>query len=535
MKTKTLILCIALLMCIALQYGTALDFIGNVFPNESVPTNFASYWNQVTSENGGKWGTVEPVRDQYSWLWLDASYNYAKAHGIPYKEHTFVWGNQEPSWLGSLSDSEKRAEVEEWIRDYGNRYPDTDMIDVVNEPLHAPPSFRNALGGSGSTGWDWVVWTFEKARQYCPNAKLHINDYGIISDPGAANNYVNLINILKSKGLIDGIGIQCHSFNMDGVTTNTMNQVLNTLAGTGLPIYVSELDITGDDNTQLQRYKDKFPVLAKHSSVKGITFWGYIQGSTWKADAWLMTTGGSQRPALQWLKDNYLLKTDATPAPLQTPIPTDVPTPTPLPQNAYDTVEAEIYVDMRGLQVESCSEGGVNVGYIENGDYSAYMIDFTNGSTQIQVRAATQTSGGKVDVRLDSPTGELIGSVNIGGTGGWQSWQTFTGNVQNMNGLKKVYMVYTGGSGFLFNVNWFKFTEGTGIPSTPVPHGKIGDVDNNGVINIVDALLVSQYYVDLNPPNFHAEYADTNCDGSITIVDALLIAQYYVDLISQFC
>jgi len=64
---------------------------------------------------------------------------------------------------------------------YCQRYPLTDFIDVVNEPLHAPPSFASALGGSGTTGWDWVVWCFQTARQKCPNAKLLLNDYDIVN------------------------------------------------------------------------------------------------------------------------------------------------------------------------------------------------------------------------------------------------------------------------------------------------------------------------------------------------------------------
>jgi beta-glucanase (GH16 family) len=61
----------------------------------------------------------------------------------------------------------------------------------------------------------------------------------------------------------------------------------------------------------------------------------------------------------------------------------------------------------------------------------------------------------------------------------------------------------------------------------------LGDVNNDGSINIVDALLVAQYYVGLGPSNFNASYADTNSSGSIDIVDALLIAQLYVGLITQ--
>jgi beta-glucanase (GH16 family) len=62
----------------------------------------------------------------------------------------------------------------------------------------------------------------------------------------------------------------------------------------------------------------------------------------------------------------------------------------------------------------------------------------------------------------------------------------------------------------------------------------LGDVNNNGAIDIVDALLVAQYYVGLNPSNFNSNVADVNAGNGIDIVDALLIAQYYVGLITVF-
>ena len=62
----------------------------------------------------------------------------------------------------------------------------------------------------------------------------------------------------------------------------------------------------------------------------------------------------------------------------------------------------------------------------------------------------------------------------------------------------------------------------------------LGDVDNSGVVNIIDALMVAQYYVGLDPSNFHPEVADVNEDGSINILDALLISQHYVGLIDSF-
>jgi hypothetical protein len=81
----------------------------------------------------------------------------------------------------------------------------------------------------------------------------------------------------------------------------------------------------------------------------------------------------------------------------------------------------------------------------------------------------------------------------------------------------------------------------TSVPTTPpqatpapTAAGITGDVNGSGSIDIVDALLVAQYYVGLNPAGFIAANADVTKDGSVDIVDALRIAQYYVGLITGF-
>ncbi|MBN2442341.1 MAG: dockerin type I repeat-containing protein [Spirochaetales bacterium] len=70
--------------------------------------------------------------------------------------------------------------------------------------------------------------------------------------------------------------------------------------------------------------------------------------------------------------------------------------------------------------------------------------------------------------------------------------------------------------------------------SIPVFSASLGDVDSNSSIDIVDALLVAQHYVGLNPGQFDSSAADVDANSSIDIVDALLIAQYYVGLIDRF-
>ncbi len=280
-------------------------FLGNIIPYD-ISANFNLYWNQVTPENSGKWGSVEPQRGNMNWTALDKAYNHAKNNGYRFKYHTFVWGSQEPSWISSISASDQKAEMEEFMRLVAARYPDIDYIDVVNEALHAPSNIREVLGGNGTTSWDWIVWSFQKAREYFPNAKLHINDYGIISDVNMARRYVEIVNILKQRNLIDGIGIQCHEFNVNWVSVQTMKTVLDILGATGLPIHVSELDVSGspegNEESQYQIYKEKFPVLWEHESVIGITLWGYITGATWKEGTGIVGQSGQERKAMVWLK-----------------------------------------------------------------------------------------------------------------------------------------------------------------------------------------------------------------------------------------
>jgi endo-1,4-beta-xylanase len=280
-------------------------FLGNIIANY-VHSSFNTYWNQVTPENAGKWGSLEYQRNNMNWTPLDRAYNHAKNNGYKFRFHTFVWGSQEPNWISSISQAEQKAEMEEFMQAVANRYPEIDYIDVVNEPLHQPSNIREAIGGSGTTGWDWIVWSFRKARELFPNAKLHINDYGIISDPNKARRYVQIVKILQKENLIDGIGIQCHEFNVNWASVSTMRTVLDILASTGLPIYVTELDISGipegNEESQYQLYREKFPVFWEHESVAGVTLWGYVTGSTWKNGTGIVESNGTERKAMKWLR-----------------------------------------------------------------------------------------------------------------------------------------------------------------------------------------------------------------------------------------
>lgn len=280
-------------------------FLGAILRHNAPPDQqFSNYFNQVSPENSGKWGNTEPERDQMSWDNLDSIYAYANRFGFPKKQHTFVWNIQQPDWIGSLTQEEQRAEVEEWIAAFCERYPGVDFIEPANEPIHQPASYRAALGGAGQTGWDWLIWVHKKAREYAPDAELILNEFDVLKKKGTRDQFIEIAAILKDSGLVDALGCQGHW--MEGTSAATIRESLDVLDTLGLPIYITELDLSfAGDQQQLNKYKELFPVLWEHPAVRGITLWGYQEGFIWREQAYLLRKDGSERPALQWLRKEY--------------------------------------------------------------------------------------------------------------------------------------------------------------------------------------------------------------------------------------
>ena len=297
-------------------------FLGCIFSPTSEP-KLEKYWNQVVPENSGKWGSVERRRDRMNWANLDNAYNLAQAQGFPFRHHVLIWGKQQPSWMNDLSSSDQRAEIEEWFSAVATRYPGIDYLEVVNEPLNAPPDGNNgranyiaALGGTGSSGWEWVLESFRLARQYFPGTQLVINEYNVIRNNDNTTNYLALIGLLQAEDLIDVIGFQGHAFTTGPASVGAMTSSINRFEATGLPVMVTEMEIDGavfvdsdwiqDDALQLSEYQRVFPLFWEHPAIVGVTLWGWRPGLWRDAEmAYLQNIDGTERPALQWLR-HYL-------------------------------------------------------------------------------------------------------------------------------------------------------------------------------------------------------------------------------------
>jgi endo-1,4-beta-xylanase len=282
-------------------------FVGNITTgNGSVDygeKTYSKYWDQITPENAGKWGSVQstPTSD-FNWKTLDAIYDYTQKNNIVFKQHAFIWGVQQPSGTPTAD------QVKTWMKEFCNRYPATRVIDVVNEPPpHTTPNYVNNMGGGTNGDWKWIANAFTWAREACPNAVLVLNDFNDIEWSADNQRMIDIVKKLKAQNApIDAIGAQSHDLDHASVSSNTVMSLIKKLhEDTGLPIYITEMDIdTSDDAKQLSLYKTYMPFFLETEWVHGVTIWGWHYGRTWnQAPNSGLIRDGKFRSAMTWLME----------------------------------------------------------------------------------------------------------------------------------------------------------------------------------------------------------------------------------------
>ncbi|MFI6597715.1 ThuA domain-containing protein [Nonomuraea sp. NPDC050536] len=123
--------------------------------------------------------------------------------------------------------------------------------------------------------------------------------------------------------------------------------------------------------------------------------------------------------------------------------------------------------DAAGVQTQSTDDpsgGNLNIGWIQDGDWWSFApVNLTN-ITAIRLRASSGGSGGTVQVRQGNPeNGTLVGSVDVPGTGGWQTFQDVTLNLTNPpTTTGPLYFVVrkpasAADNAYLINANWVDF------------------------------------------------------------------------------
>ena len=124
-------------------------------------------------------------------------------------------------------------------------------------------------------------------------------------------------------------------------------------------------------------------------------------------------------------------------------------------------IQASSYTQISNLQSEPCTDtgGGYDIGYAADGSWLEYdNVDFGSGAGALNIRWASDGSGGTLEFHLDSTSGPTIAQGSFPVTGGWETWQTFPLTVSGAQGVHKLFVIFHGaGASGLGNLNWFQF------------------------------------------------------------------------------
>ncbi len=140
-----------------------------------------------------------------------------------------------------------------------------------------------------------------------------------------------------------------------------------------------------------------------------------------------------------------------TPAPDTTPPPAPSPTGT---RSARSTIAAISFSAGSGVRSD-----GYWLGYLNGGDWAKYSgINFGAGVSRFVVRLALANSaaGGRIEIRVGSPTGRTADTLTTKGTGGWTREATQSTGVTGLTGVQDIFLVFQGGDG-IANIRNFSF------------------------------------------------------------------------------
>jgi endo-1,4-beta-xylanase len=288
------------------KVGVALP--SKVFLNPKDIELITKHFNSITAENEMKPDSllagIENGKLKFRFETADKYIQFVEENGMVIRGHTLVWHNQTPDWFfkdenGNLLSKEAMTErLKEYIYTVVGHFKGKVYAwDVVNEAVdpNQPDGLRRSTWYQ-IMGPDYIELAFKFAREADPDAKLFYNDYNTF-DPRKRDIIYNLVKDLKEKGLIDGIGMQCHiSLATDIRQIEEAIKKFSTIPG--IEIHITELDMSvyRDSSSnypeaprtalieQAHKMMQLFEIFKKYSNViTNVTFWGLKDDYSWRA------------------------------------------------------------------------------------------------------------------------------------------------------------------------------------------------------------------------------------------------------------
>ena len=119
-----------------------------------------------------------------------------------------------------------------------------------------------------------------------------------------------------------------------------------------------------------------------------------------------------------------------------------------------------------GVDIETCSEGGYNIGWTGDSEWLEYSVNVpNNGNYKIEIRYAGTVNGAAEAIFSNGNVG--TGSISLPSTGAWQTWATASSYDIALNAGQQILKLnlITGGS----NLNYINVIQSTDTQSPTAP------------------------------------------------------------------
>ena len=207
------------------------------------------HFNSITAENCMKVEKILVSRDVYDFSVADKFVDFGEQKKMFIVGHTLIWHSQTPDWFftndagNDVSKEELIQRMKKYIHKVVGRYKGrVNGWDVVNEAVNDDGSMRESKYYK-IIGPEYVRLAFQFAHEADPDAQLYYNDYSM-NKKEKQEGVIRLIKSLQEDSIpVDGIGMQAHLL-FNEPTVEDMEQGIINLSQLGLPIMITELDIT---------------------------------------------------------------------------------------------------------------------------------------------------------------------------------------------------------------------------------------------------------------------------------------------------
>jgi endo-1,4-beta-xylanase len=239
----------------------------------------------------------------------DAIAAFARAHGQRLFGHTLVWYAQKPAAFERLPAGPAFADAyRTYIATVVGRYRGVACgWDVVNEAVAEDGAgWRDSLWSQRLGKLDHMALAYRHAHDADPSVPLFLNDYNLENLPAKRATFLKLAEaLLKAGAPLSGLGTQTHV--AADMPPGAIRDTLRDLASLGLPIHLSEMDVSLARARGL--LKDRAELEARQGRVYAeaaeafsalpakqrfaFTHWGLRDG-----DSWLIREDASDTPLL---------------------------------------------------------------------------------------------------------------------------------------------------------------------------------------------------------------------------------------------